>query len=436
MRRRAGLACARSTSPASRCPPRWCARCTSCPGLARVYNLYGPSEDTTYSTFSAGEPRRGPPPSAGRSPAPGSYVLDAHLQPVPVACTGELYIWRARAWRAATCGRPELTAERFVPDPFAPPPGARLYRTGDLARYRADGPWSTWAGRLPGEDAWLPHRAGRDRSGAGPAPRRCARPWCWPARTAPATSGWWPTSRLHSGPVGRTSASCAPYLRARLPEYMVPSAFVSWRPCPLTPNGKLDRGAARSGRPAPTPPPVHRRRARPWRQALADLWRQLLGLRARGRARRLLRAREATRCWPPRLASRLRSGVRGGAAGARALRGAHGGQPRSRGSRPARRSRAALRPAPGARAAEGALPLSFAQQRLWFLDSSSRAARSTTSPRRCGWRARSTWRRWSAAFDELVRRHESLRTTFPARRGRRPSRSSSPPGPCRWRRWT
>ncbi|HEV7518832.1 MAG TPA: amino acid adenylation domain-containing protein, partial [Thermoanaerobaculia bacterium] len=112
------------------------------PGVRQVLNLYGPSEDTTYSTWTAvppagaGAPR---PPAIGR-PIAGSraYLLDAALAPVPLGAPGELYLAGAGLARGYL-GRPELTAERFVPDPFATSLGERLYRTGDLARYRPDG---------------------------------------------------------------------------------------------------------------------------------------------------------------------------------------------------------------------------------------------------------------------------------------------------------
>ncbi|HSK80849.1 MAG TPA: amino acid adenylation domain-containing protein, partial [Thermoanaerobaculia bacterium] len=103
---------------------------------ARLWNLYGPTEDTVYSTFAP--VRLGETPLIGR-PLAGTraYVLDWEMQPLPAGVPGELFLGGAGQARGYL-GRPDLTAERFVPDPFGPS-GGRLYRTGDLVRFRADG---------------------------------------------------------------------------------------------------------------------------------------------------------------------------------------------------------------------------------------------------------------------------------------------------------
>ncbi|HSF39289.1 MAG TPA: amino acid adenylation domain-containing protein, partial [Thermoanaerobaculia bacterium] len=103
------------------------------PGIERLYNLYGPSEDTTYSTFT--RLAAGQPVTIGRPlDETRAYVLDARLELVPEGVPGELYLGGAGLARGYL-GRPELTAERFVPDPFGRV-GERLYRTGDLVRWR------------------------------------------------------------------------------------------------------------------------------------------------------------------------------------------------------------------------------------------------------------------------------------------------------------
>ncbi|MGH7383495.1 MAG: amino acid adenylation domain-containing protein, partial [Candidatus Methylomirabilales bacterium] len=108
-------------------------------GIQRVFNLYGPSEDTTYSTFALMSPGGREPPSIGRPIANTQvYLLDPHLCPVPLGVAGELYLGGAGVARGYW-GRPDTTAERFIPNPFSALPGARLYRTGDLVRYRSEG---------------------------------------------------------------------------------------------------------------------------------------------------------------------------------------------------------------------------------------------------------------------------------------------------------
>src|SRR5262249_19732037 len=103
--------------------------------VQRVYDLYGPTETTTYSTFTLR--RAGEPPTIGR-PLNNEqvYLLDKKLKPVPIDIPGELFSGGSGVARCYL-NRPELTAERFVAHPFCP--GERLYRTGDLARWRRDG---------------------------------------------------------------------------------------------------------------------------------------------------------------------------------------------------------------------------------------------------------------------------------------------------------
>src|SRR6185369_16181134 len=108
-------------------------------GVARLWNLYGPSEDTTYSTGTEVAPGTGREPDIGR-PVAGStaFVLDGSLEMLPVGVPGELCLG-GEALARGYLNRPELTAERFVPDPFGGLGGSRLYRTGDRARWRSDG---------------------------------------------------------------------------------------------------------------------------------------------------------------------------------------------------------------------------------------------------------------------------------------------------------
>ncbi len=119
-------------------PPQLAERIYRHAQIEQVWNLYGPTEDATYSTGTRVERGAGRV-SIGR-PLPGTraYVLDRRLQPVPGGVPGELFLAGAGGARGYL-GRPDLTAERFLPDPFGAIPGSRLYRTGDLARWLASG---------------------------------------------------------------------------------------------------------------------------------------------------------------------------------------------------------------------------------------------------------------------------------------------------------
>src|SRR5581483_5979889 len=105
--------------------------------VKKVHDLYGPTETTTYSTWTLRH--KGAPPTVGRPIANTQiYIIDRKMQPTPILVPGELLIGGTGVAREYL-NRPELTAEKFIPNPFKPEPGARVYRTGDLARYRADG---------------------------------------------------------------------------------------------------------------------------------------------------------------------------------------------------------------------------------------------------------------------------------------------------------
>ncbi|MEG4228700.1 amino acid adenylation domain-containing protein [Microcoleus sp. N9_B2] len=110
-----------------------------CNTIQQVFNLYGPSEDTTYSTYALVKKGVSESPSIGRPIANSQvYLLNTQLQPVPIGVPGELYIGGAGLARGYL-NRPELTSDRFIPNPFSNKLGSRLYKTGDLARYLPDG---------------------------------------------------------------------------------------------------------------------------------------------------------------------------------------------------------------------------------------------------------------------------------------------------------
>ncbi|WP_437931241.1 amino acid adenylation domain-containing protein [Sorangium sp. So ce291] len=278
------------------------------PTVARVLNLYGPSEDTTYSTCA--ELARGQDddddddirePPIGRPIAnTQAYLLDRWLQPVPLGATGELYL-AGDGLARGYLGRPGLTAERFLPSPFGADPGARMYRTGDLARYRPDGTLE-FLGRADNqvkirgfrielgeiEAALHQHPRVREavvvaRAEGAPAQKRLV------AYVVPGAG-----SEGGEGDEGQGSAATAGgepglagdlrrFLQEKLPATMVPGAFVLLDALPLTPNGKLDRRAL--------PAPAERRDGGGERHVaprsaieatLAEIWAQVLGTDAVG----------------------------------------------------------------------------------------------------------------------------------------------------------
>ena len=208
----------------------------------RFLNLYGPTEATIWSTTAACEPGGAPPPIGRPVANTTAYVLDAGMEPVPVGVPGELYVGGAGVARGYG-GRPALTAERFVPDPFGGGAGARLYRTGDRARWLARGELE-FLGRV---DAQVKIRGFRVEPGEVEAALR-AHPAVRDAVAVVREDA--PGDRRLVAYVTAGGAADPPaagelraWLRERVPEHMVPSAWVALEGLPLTPNGKLDRAA-------------------------------------------------------------------------------------------------------------------------------------------------------------------------------------------------
>jgi amino acid adenylation domain-containing protein len=242
--------------------------------VTRVLNLYGPSEDTTYSTC-AGVPRDARRVSIGRSLARRrAYVLDARLRPSPVGVPGEIWVAGDGVARGYA-GRPGLTAGRFLPDPWGPP-GARMYRTLDLGRRLDDGALE-YLGRRDAqvkvsgvrieasevEDALLLHprvaEAAVDARDDGRGGRRLV--------------AW----LVADGGDRPSPAALREHLRARLPEAMVPSAFAWTGPLPRTDGGKVDRRAL----PDPAPDGAAGEPVAPRTELeakLAEIWADVLGV--------------------------------------------------------------------------------------------------------------------------------------------------------------
>src|SRR5262249_39408242 len=233
-----------------------------------------------------------------------AYILDSRYEPVPVGVAGELYLGGDGVGRGYL-GRPDLTAERFVPDPFAPQPGARMYRTGDLARFQPDGRID-FLGRL---DHQVKLRGFRIELGeieaalgAHPAVRGAAVSL---RDEQPDRQALVAYVLLHDDQ--RDVAELRAYLERTLPAHFVPSVFVRLDAFPVTASGKIDRQRL----PAPdldrTPDPdAFAPALDPAAEIVALVWADLLGLAAVGLdddffalgGHSLLAARAASRLGP------------------------------------------------------------------------------------------------------------------------------------------
>ncbi len=205
-----------------------------------VWNLYGPTESTIWSTVYKVESGEGPVPIGRPIANTLVYIVDSHLQPVPIGVHGELCIGGdglARGYR----GHPDLTAEKFIANPFAP--GERLYKTGDRVRYRSDGNIE-FLGRPDNQVKIRGHRVelGEIETTLNQYPtvkdsvivaraRGSSEEKDLIGYVVPRKSSTLWVSKLRS------------FLQQKLPDYMVPSLFVELKALPLTPNGKIDRNA-------------------------------------------------------------------------------------------------------------------------------------------------------------------------------------------------
>ncbi|HEU0052872.1 MAG TPA: non-ribosomal peptide synthetase, partial [Longimicrobium sp.] len=241
---------------------------------ARVIDGYGPTECTTFTSCHAVRAddleRRAIPVGKPLANA-RHYVLDAGMRPLPVGVPGELYIGGDSVARGYL-GRPALTAEKFVPDPFSAVPGGRLYRTGDRVRWTALGEVD-FLGRLDGQ---VKVRGFRIELGEIESVLR-AHPDVLDATAAVRGEGSLRRLAAYVTPSTVDLASLRAHAVEALPEYMVPAAVMALDALPLTPNGKVDRRAL--------PEPDFAAAAETYiapsgdtEEALAALWAELLGV--------------------------------------------------------------------------------------------------------------------------------------------------------------
>ncbi|HEU5378228.1 MAG TPA: amino acid adenylation domain-containing protein [Ktedonobacteraceae bacterium] len=396
----------------------------------RWCNAYGVTEATITTTLYQPDLAQPFPVSQagvpiGRSlPHTRVYVLDPYGQPVPSGVPGELYIGGSGLARGYL-HHPELTAERFVPNPFSDQPGERLYRTGDQVRYRSDGQLE-YLGRIdqqvklrgfriePGEiESVLQTYEGVGQAvvvvhEARPGEKRLV------AYITAKERSMWITNDLRA------------FLEARLPQYMQPSAFVVLDELPMTANGKVDRRALMALAVPVTEQEEQGQGPRtPLEEIIAGIWSQVLGYESIDIDANFF-ALGGHSLLIMQVASRLRQSL-GTALPLRRFFE----QPTIRGLAQALEEEMkgegqVVLPSLEVATREEPLPLSFAQQRLWFLDQLEPGNVGYTIPEAVRLRGKLNLHALERSFNEIVRRHEVLRTSIELVEGV-PSQRISPP---------
>ena len=377
---------------------------------AKLYNVYGPTETIIDSAYWPCEECNAHSVVPIGRPIPNAqvYILDGLLRLLPIGATGNLYIGGVGLARGYI-GRPDLTGEMFTPDPFSGEPGARLYRTGDLARYRPDGNieflgrgdhqvkirgFRIELGEIEGTLGQHPavREAIVQAQEVGPGEKRLV------------------AYVVADGESRPTTTELRGFLKDKLPVHMVPAVFVLLEVFPLTANGKVNRHAL--------PTPDDRRPEldeafvacrTPTEDLLAEIWAQVLGVERVGvhdnffqlgghsllATQVVSRIREALQVEMPLRRLFEAPTVAGLAESVDAGRGAGLQAP-------------PIVPVPR----DGELPLSFAQQRLWFIDQLEPGGSVYNFPAAVRLKGPLNVAALKQSLDEIVKRHEVLRTTF------------------------
>ncbi len=387
------------------CPPALVEKSAAQEPQATVFNEYGPTEGTVWATM---HPCTGD--YTGRSipigrPVAGAriYILDARERPVPAGVAGQIHIGGAGVARGYL-NRPDLTEERFGADPFGADPGARMYRTGDLGRWLPDGTIE-FLGR---NDFQVKIRGFRIEPGeieaallAHPSVREAA------VIARDGTTGEQQLVAYVAASGECRAEEFSSHLAGRLPEYMVPVAYVRMQALPLTSNGKLDRNAL----PAPEADAYATREYEAPRDGiettLASIWSSLLKVERIGRRDNFF-ALGGHSLLVVQVASRLRAAL-----DVEVALNALFASPvladfacLVSGAAPAR--------LPSVKKAERRerLPLSFTQRRLWFLAQIEGGGAAYNIPYELRLGGRLDKAALRRALDRIVTRHEALRTTF------------------------
>ena len=384
------------------------ARCGS------VWNMYGPTETTVTSALAEVSVGEGEVPIGVPVDNNRLYVLDANLQLVPIGVPGELVIGGTGVARGYL-GRPELTADRFVVDPFRSEPGARMYRTGDLVRRLAGGDIE-FLGRIdhqvkvrghriePGEiESVLAEHSAITHTVVtayqhGPGDARLV------AYYVPADPANLPAVE-----------SLRSHLRAKLPDYMVPATYMALESFPTTPNNKVDRARL------PTPDTQSAAASNPPRPGLetelAHIWESVLGTQGVGRDDNFFDLGGHS-LLATQIASRIRAQRGVELPVAAVFDHPTVGELAEVVATSSATAAPGSRPLPHA-STEGQLPspLSFSQERMWFLHQLRPDGSSYNMYGAVKLRGRMDAAALERAINQLVARHAPLRTVFVAEDG-------------------
>ncbi len=391
-----------------------------------LWNLYGPTETTIWSAIHRVESTENGVPIGRPIANTRMYVVDERLELVPAGVVGELVIGGEGVARGYL-GRPDLTADRFVPDPFAAKPGERLYRTGDLARFRADGTFEC-LGRKDQQVKVRGFRVELSEIESALLEHEGVREAIVVAREAPEGRRLAAFVTV-SGPTLVTAALLRGHLRERLPAYMVPGHFATLEALPLTPNGKVDRRALAERREdEPHPETLFEAPRTPIEESVSEVFRQILGMRNVSihdnffelGGHSLLATQVISRLMtrfgveiPLRLLFAGPTVAALAAVVVDLIARREGNGVEVQAIRRVDRS-------------AGVFPLSFAQQRYWFLDQLEPGNPAYNIHLPLVIHEAVDREALAKSLDAVVRRHESLRTSFGMLRGEPVSRIAAP----------
>ncbi|MEG4634709.1 amino acid adenylation domain-containing protein [Microcoleus sp. AR_TQ3_B6] len=378
------------------------------------YNVYGPTECTVDATVCSVR-MAGSKPIIGR-PITNTqiYILDRYLQPVGVGVAGELYIG-GHGLAGGYLNRPDLTSEKFIPNPFNDQPGSRLYKTGDEARYLSDGNIE-YLGRIDNQVKIRGFRIELGEIEAAIAEYPGVRETAVIAREDVPDQKYLAAYIVPNHSYAIATSELRGFLKQKLPDYMIPGVFVVLDALPLTPNGKVDRRAL----PAPEFQPELQQSLlaprTPIEEMLTSIWADVLRIEVVGvhhnffelgghsllATQVISRVRDTLAVELPlrslfeaptiaELASRVELELKNG---------------QSQEAEP-------LLPIPRLES----IPLSFAQARLWFLDKLQPLSAFYNIPLALRLSGQLNIAALESSINEIIQRHEALRTNFTTQEG-------------------